>query len=378
MYPQSFRLMIIFLGSVAFIVYVLFFYPFALVIWSRISPKNVIRKYAPRTVSIVLPVHNGERWIANKLKDIRNLEYPPELLETIVISNASTDRTLQIARENAGSHVRVIEVAKPGKAAALNAGLASARGEIVFFTDVRQALPPECLHALIADFADPRVGVVSGELVISEGDRREEASVGLYWKYEKLIRSSQSRIGSVPGATGSIYAMRRNLTRPLPEGTLLDDVYLPMCAYFRGYRITWEPEAKAYDEPASLKTEFRRKVRTLAGNYQLIPMFPRLLIPNHPLWFHFVSHKLGRLFLPYALLLVFLSSFMLPAPLKYVAFGGQALFYGIAALDPFLSDASALKRFSSPLGTFVVMMAAALYAASILFVPPEKLWKPTR
>lgn len=370
--------MVIFVLSSIFILYVLFGYPLGIAIWSRLFPREAIRQYTGKTVSIVLPVHNGERWLVNKLRDIGNLKYPVELLDTIVISNASSDRTVAIAEEFAGPRLRVIQIDKPGKALALNAGLAAARGELVFFTDVRQSLPPECVHALAANFADPKIGVVSGELVIRDGVSQEETSVGLYWKYEKLIRSWQSRIGSVTGATGSIYAMRRELTRPIPEATLLDDVYLPLCAYFRGYRVVWEPRAKAFDEPASLKAEFRRKVRTLAGNYQLIGMFPRLLAPSHGLWFHFVSHKLGRLLLPYALIAVLVSSFTLARPLNYAALAAQAGFYGLAAADRAIPDSSGLKRLSSPLSTFVVMMAAAFCAASILFVPPEKLWKPTR
>jgi len=365
------------LGSV-FILYVLFGYPLLIAIWSRLLPQIAAKKFTPRTVSILLPVHNGERWLADKLRAIRELNYPQELLDTVVISSASSDRTLAIANEHAGPRLHVIEVDQPGKARALTAGLAVARGEIVFFTDVRQWLEPDSLRVLVSNFEDSRVGAVSGELVIREGESPAEASVGLYWKFEKLIRSAQSRIDSLPGATGSIYAMRRELTRGLPNGTLLDDVYLPLCAYFRGYRLTWEPGAKAFDYPASLKTEFRRKVRTLAGVYQIIGMFPQLLVPNHRLWIHFVSHKLGRLMLPYAFLAVLLSSFALPRPWNYWALAAQAAFYGLAALDTALPDTWWLKRLSSPAGTFVALMAAAACAVSILFVPPERLWRPTR
>jgi hypothetical protein len=215
--------------------------------------------------------------------------------------------------------------------------------------------------------------------VIREGNSHEEASVGLYWKYEKLIRSAQSRIDSVPGATGAIYAMRRELAHAFPDGILLDDVYQPLIAYFQGYRVTWEPAAKAFDYPASLKTEFRRKVRTLAGVYEIIGIFPRLLLPNHRLWIHFVSHKLGRLLLPYALVTLLVSSFFLMGPLKWMVLAAQVGFYGIALLDNVLPDASALKRLSSPAGTFVVLMAAAVAgAAAVLFVSPDRLWKQTR
>jgi len=172
--------------------------------------------------------------------------------------------------------------------------------------------------------------------------------------------------------------MRRSLAQPLPEDTLLDDLYLPLCAYFRGFRLTWEPAAKAYDYPASLKTEFWRKVRTLAGVYQIIGMFPRLLFPSHRLWIHFVSHKLGRLLLPYTLIAVLLSSFLLESPIRYWVWAAQAGFYSLAALDRLLPDTSPLKRLSSVIGTFVVMMVAAGCAPSILFVTADKLWKKTR
>ena len=370
--------MTIFILGTAFILYVLAGYPLWIALWSRMRPQLVVKEFTPRSISILLPVHNGDRWLADKLRAIRELNYPQDLIETIVISSASKDRTLEIARQHAGPRLQVIELEQPGKARALNAGLAVARGEILFFTDVRQWLEPDSLRTLVSNFADPRVGVVSGELVIRDGDSHEEASVGLYWKYEKLIRSAQSRIDSIPGATGSIYAMRRALARPLPEDTLLDDLYLPFCAYFQGFRLTWEPGAKAFDYPASLKTEFWRKVRTLAGVYQIIGRFPRMLLPNHRLWIHFVSHKLGRLLLPYTLIAVFLSSLVLPSPLRYWVWTAQAGFYGLAALDRMLPDTSGLKRLTSVAGTFVVMMAAAGCAPSILFVPADKLWRKTR
>lgn len=371
--------MTIFLLTSAFVLYVILLYPLLAMIWARTLPKPVARRFEPRSVSIILPVHNGERWLGEKLRSIRELDYPQELVETIVISSASRDQTVTIAREHAGPRLQVIEVAEAGKGRALNAGMAVARGDILFFTDVRQWLAPDSLRRLVEHFGDPEVGAVSGELVIREGNSQEEASVGLYWKYEKQIRAAQSAIGSMEGATGAIYAMRRDLAHRLPDRVLLDDVYQPLCAYFQGYRITWEPGAKAFDYPASLKTEFRRKVRTLAGVYEIIGMFPSLLAPGHQLWIHFVSHKLGRLLLPYALIAVLISSFFLPGYWKYAALAAQAAIYGLALLDPVLPDGFVLKRLSSPAGTFVVLMAAAVAAAgAALFVPSDRLWKQTR
>ncbi len=368
----------IFAVAAAFVVYVVMGYPLIAALWAHFFPQKVTKQFIPRTVSILLPVHNGERWLEPKLQTIRELDYPPELIETIVISSGSKDSTVAIANRYAGARLRVIELEQPGKAIALNAGMAAATGDILFFTDVRQALDPDGLKALVANFADPRVGVVSGELIIRAGESQEEESVGLYWKYEKLIRSRQSRIDSIPGATGSICAMRRELASSIPPGTLLDDVYLPLCAYFRGYRSVWEPDARAFDYPASLSTEFWRKVRTLAGVYQITGMFPRLLAPNHRLWIHFVSHKLGRLMLPYALIAALLSSFGLPVPMRYWVLAAQGAFYCLALLDLGLSGASPFKRLSSPAGTFLGLMAASACAASVLVVDPDKLWRPTR
>jgi poly-beta-1,6-N-acetyl-D-glucosamine synthase len=368
----------IFVLASALILYVLIGYPVLAAVWARFFPQNVDKRFVPRTVTVLLPVHNGERWLEAKLRTLRELDYPPDLLDIIVISSASQDRTVSISQRHAGPRLQVIAVKHPGKALALNAGVAAATGEILFLTDVRQSLDPQCLKALVANFADPRVGVVSGELVIRDGESREEASVGLYWKYEKLIRFCQSRIDSIPGATGSICAIRRDLASAIPPGTLLDDVYLPLSAFFRGYRSVWEPDARAFDYPASLRTEFWRKVRTLAGVYQITGMFPRLLLPGHRLWIHFLSHKLGRLILPWALAAAFLASFGLPAAVRPWILALQLAFYAIAALDAALSGDSFIKKLSSPAGTFVALMAAAACATSILVISPEKLWKPTR
>jgi hypothetical protein len=217
---------------------------------------------------------------------------------------------------------------------------------------------------------------VSGELVIRPGDTTEKKSVGLYWEYEKWIRKRHSQIDSVLGATGAIYMMRRALASPLPPGTLLDDVHLPFQAFFRGYRLLWTEEARAYDEPVALEAEFRRKVRTLAGVYQLIGRFPALLGPRNRMWIHFLSHKFARLLLPYALAAMAVSSFFLGPFWSPLAVTGQGLFYGLALADPWVPRRLALKRLSSTARLFVTLMAAALCAASILFSRSKDFWGP--
>jgi poly-beta-1,6-N-acetyl-D-glucosamine synthase len=368
----------LFLLGGAFILYVLFGYPALLAALASRRPKPIHRGPIRLTVSILLPVRNGEAWIRQKLESILRLDYPRELLEILVIPNGSTDATGAIAEGFEPHGVQLVRLAEAGKAEAINEGMKRARGEILFFTDVRQELDPESLSHLVECFTDPSVGVASGELIIREGETRQEADTGLYWRYEKWIRRRLSALDSIFGATGSIYAMRRELAVPLPPGTLLDDVHLPLAAFFRGYRLVLDERAKAFDIPASLKTEFRRKVRTQAGTYQVIRAYPGLLGPANRLWIHFVSHKFGRLLLPFALLVLAASSFGLPEPWRTTALVLQAIFYLAAALDLAVPERARIKRLTSPARTFVVLMAAALAAVSVLFRPGRALWGEAR
>ena len=369
----------VFLISAAFCLYTIAGYPLLLGMLARWRQRPVTKAFTARKVSVILPVHNGERWIRRKLESLLDLDYPPELVEILVVSDGSMDATDSIVEEYAGrGEIHLVRTARRGKAMALNAALDRAQGEILFLTDVRQRLDRASLRNLVACFADPTVGVVSGELVILEGEGLEEASVGLYWKYEKWIRKQLSRVDSVLGATGCIYAMRRKLARRLPEGTLVDDMYLPLAAFFQGYRVILEDTALAFDYPTQLATEFRRKVRTLAGVYQIIGQYPALLGPGNRMWIHFFSHKLARLLMPYALLAAVAASFALPAPWSVAALAAQALFYLGALADYFIGGRSLVKRITSPVRTFTVLMAASLCAVSILFVPSRVLWKETR
>jgi poly-beta-1,6-N-acetyl-D-glucosamine synthase len=367
----------VFFASAALIIYVLFGYPAVLMLLSRLQQKPVHRAPIRPTVSVLLPVRNGERWVGRKLESILALDYPAELLQVLVVSDGSIDRTEAIVEEFASDRVRLL-LASGGKAAALNVAMEQARGDILFFTDVRQPLDPKCLTKLVEAFSDPSVGVVSGGLTILEGESREEADVGLYWRYEKWMRKKLSDIDSVLGATGCIYAVRRELAVPLPAGTLLDDVYQPLAAFFRGYRVLLDDSAKAFDFPTSLDSEFGRKVRTLAGVYQIIGFYPRLLGPANRMWIHFMSHKVGRLVLPYALIAMFASAFWLPAPWAVIAVGAQILFYALTALDLVIPDSVPLKRLSSPARTFIVLVSAAFVAPFALFFFPDRLWKTTQ
>ncbi len=369
---------IVFVLSTALFLYFLLGYPLLLALFPWRNGRT-IRKDGSRlrSVTVLLPVYNGELFLRKKLESILALDYPRELLEILVISDASTDRTDAIATEFYPSGVRLIRVPRGGKAAALNAGIQQARGEILFFTDVRQSLAPDSLRNLVACLADPSVGSVTGELHIVTGDRQEEADMGLYWRYEVWARTKMSRIDSMFGATGCIYAMRRELVHPIPPDTLADDAAFPLDAFFRGYRMILDPEAKAYDLASPLGSEFQRRMRTLAGLWQTIVRRPELLGPRDRMWLHFVSHKVGRLALPWLTIAAIGSAFWLDSPWRGMILGLSAAIAVLAASDSLLPQRRALKRITSPARTTLVMLAASLCSISVFLVPPQTLWKKT-
>jgi len=369
---------ILFLAGAGFASYIILGYPLLLAALARWRPKPLRKELRDRTVTVLLAVYNGEKWIRAKLESILQLDYPRDLVEILVISDGSTDHTDAIAAEFQTQGVSLLRVPHGGKAAALNAGIARAAGDILFFTDVRQRLAPGTLRHLVACLGDPGVGGASGQMVFVEGGRGGEADVGHYWRFEKWLRDKLTAVDSLLVATGCIYALRRELARPLPAGALIDDAYLPLAAVLQGYRFVFERQAIAYDYPTRLEVEFQRKVRTLAGLFQVVRSYPKLMNVITPVGFHFFSYKLGRLLLPYALLVVAVSSFWLPKAWAVAAVGGQALLYGLAAVDHWIPAGSLLKRPSATCRTFVVFNAAALCAGAVLFVPANRLWKQTR
>jgi biofilm PGA synthesis N-glycosyltransferase PgaC len=366
-----------FIAASAFLLYVIFGYPALLAVLARTFARPVRTAPCHPSVSLIIAVYNGERFIEQKLRSILQLDYPRELIEIIVASDGSTDRTGEIVAGLFADDVLLLQLPRGGKPAALNAAIARAQNQILVFTDVRQTLAPDSLRLLIENFADPEVGAASAELVLLKGSSREEADVGLYWKYEFWMRLRLSHLDSIFGATGAYYAMRRELVSPMPPTTLLDDMHLPLGAFFRGFRLVVDPRARMFDYPTHMEAEFRRKVRTLAGNYQILRAYPQLLSPRNRMWFHFVSYKFARLLLPFALIALAGFSIALPKPWSWIFGAAQLVFYTAAVLDPWIPERAVWKRLSSPLRAFLTLMLAAFCAVSIFFVPGPKLWRPT-
>ena len=294
----------VFWGALLLVVHAYAGYPLWMLLLARLNPQPVSRGPQLRSVTAIVSVHNAEALIERRLENLRALDYPPHLLDIVVVCDGCTDATEARLARHASPGLRVLAFPhRRGKAAGLADAVAVATGEILLMVDVRQRIEPDALRKLVANFADPDVGAVSGELCFEDAETGFSANVGAYWRYEKLLRQAEARSGSVVGVTGALYAIRRDLYVPLPEGTVLDDVLTPMNAVRDGYRVVFEAGAVAWDRPSATSTDERaRKVRTLAGNYQLIVLAPWLLVPfRNPLWFRFASHKLLRLLVPWLL-----------------------------------------------------------------------------
>jgi cellulose synthase/poly-beta-1,6-N-acetylglucosamine synthase-like glycosyltransferase len=332
---------VIFWISFTVVFYVYLGYAALLLLWRRIAARPVKKGYHEPAVTIIISAHNERQNLEKKLKDCLALDYPRRKLQIIVSLDGPTDGSEYIVWQYARRGVEMVHSReRAGKAAALNRGLRRATGEIVVFADVRQSFHHRAVRELVANFADETVGAVSGELLLMDcADHEDTTGVGLYWRYEKALRSMESDIHSLPGATGAIYAIRRKLYEELPEGTLLDDVLTPLRIVIGGHRTVFDPEAKAYDKVACCPlAEYRRKVRTLAGNYQLLTRLPELLLPwRNPIFFQFVSHKLGRLVVPWALIALFVSNCFMLRGIYQLTFSLQCAWYLFAAAGYLLS-----------------------------------------
>ena len=369
----------LFWASVAVILYTYAGYPAWLWLRARLRPRPVQRSPYWASVSVVMVVHNEEKALGPKLENLLSLDYPSEKLELVVVSDGSTDATEQIFERYAPNpRLRTLCFSEcRGKAACLNDGIAAAQADLVLFTDVRQPIEKDALRLLAENFADPTVGCVSGELMLGNPDSGEaRQGTGLYWRVEKMIRDLESSSGSVVGATGAIYAARRQLLPLVPAGTILDDVFIPMAIVRTGHRVLFDGRAHAWDTPnLGGRREFARKVRTLSGNYQLVQLAPWLLGNTNPLRFEFVSHKLMRLAAPFALALALLSSALIQEPFYRAATIAQLAFYLVALLERPLVHAGPLGRIAGAAWTFVVLNAAALVAFTNFVTGRKPVWK---
>ncbi|MGB7469016.1 MAG: glycosyltransferase family 2 protein [Candidatus Acidiferrum sp.] len=355
-------------------------YPVWMFLRSRLQSRPQRQGAIFPTVSIILAVHNGAALLRQKIAHLLALDYPRNRIDIVIVSDGSMDGTDDILKELQNSRVKCFRCPQhSGKAAALNIGMQSATGEILLFLDIRPWIESNALKFLISNFEDPRVGCVTGELVLrNDGhDAGAKAVGGLYWRYEQWIRNCEAKVDSPLGVYGGFYAVRRKLASARPEGTILDDMLQPLTVIRQGYRSVLDLRARVYDIwPKSLRGEFHRKVRTLAGNFQLIQLAPWLLSRQNRLRFELISHKLLRLLVPILLVILLLSSALLArrSMLYAGALAVQIGFYALAALGAGRGVPS-LARITAPASAFCMLNAAVVVGFYKFLFTRGPLWK---
>jgi cellulose synthase/poly-beta-1,6-N-acetylglucosamine synthase-like glycosyltransferase len=370
---------IIFWVSLLGILYTYVGYPVAMWMLARLRPRPW--KTAPITpsVSIVLAVHNGFGLLQSKIEHLLGLDYPG-IKEIIIVSDGSTDGTAELLSRQRHPLIKSIVLKEhAGKAAAVNAGVAEASGEVILFVDIRPEIAEGAIAELVGNFADSKVGCVAGELHLREGDHDATSAAvgGLYWRYEQWIRKCEAIFDSPVGVYGGFYAVRRELAVQQPAGMILDDMFQPLSIIRQGYRSVLDMNAYVYDRwPESVGGEFHRKVRTLAGNFQLIQLAPWTLTPRNRVAFQLISHKLMRLAVPYLMVTMFVSTLALSTTSEIYAglaalqtFGLVFAFVGMRFRIP------VLHRIAAPASALLVLNAAAVVGLYKFLTTKGPLWK---
>lgn len=378
---------LLFFSSLAVCFYVYFGYPLLLAVMAAIHPREVRRRAITPSLSLIIAAHNEEEVIGEKLENTLSMDYPRDRLEIIVVSDGSTDRTEAITREYEKQGVRLLSLARCGKMRALNQGVAVATGEILVFTDANAILEASALRQLVANFADPEVGGVCGNQKYWQTPTGDCAGQGenLYWTYDKFIKRLESRVGSIIGADGSLYAIRRNLFVPTEDPAQADDFAISVRVVTQGYRLVFEPTAVSYEEaPTSSQREFWRKVRVTNHSLRSLLDMREALNPWRTGFYalELLSHKVLRYLVPLFLVLALLTNGVLApdSPVLQLLFLGQVLFYGSALMGYGLRHQSWGRRklFYIPFYFCLGNTAVFLGLLSLLKGDQITFWQPER
>lgn len=336
-------LKLLFWISASLVLYIYIGYPLLIYIIAQCVPQKETKAGALPDCELIIVGYNEAHNLQEKIQSILNSDAIDSVIKIHIASDGSTDETASVlAGFNDPKIMHHPFTERRGKPAVLNELVPQIEAEIVVLTDARQTLSSNAIAKLLSRFADQKTGVVSGELVFCEDEESTAAAKGLnvYWVYEKFIRNAEGKVASVSGATGALYALRKDLFKSIPENTILDDMAIPFQAVFQGARCVFESGAHAYDKASSsAEKESIRKRRTLAGNLQLIGLFPRLLIPfANPIWLQFMSHKALRLISPFLLgLILYIAIALREQSLYQLLLWLQIGFYGLAFLGWLIS-----------------------------------------
>lgn len=369
---------IVFWVAVAGVFYPYLGYPLLLLaLRTRAGPPTAPSAPGQPRVSMIVPVHNEALRIVQKIANTVALDYPPDRLEILIVSDGSTDGTVDLVRAHGGGRSLLVELpVRAGKASGLNAGVARASGEIVVFTDASIMLESGALRAIVQPFEDPQIGCVSGEDKIADADGE-----GLYGRYELFLRRQESAVHSIVGASGSFYAQRRSLCTPFTDG-MAPDFLSVLRTVDQGFRAISEPAAVGMmSSVKSPQHEFVRKVRTLLRGMTALFAYPQLLNPFRfgvfaiELW----SHKVLRWTVPFFLVAALVAPlWLLESPFYLAILVAQVAFYA-AALGAFLEWGGIRRWLPGRLALYFVSVNAAIVVAWCQYVAGvrQELWTPS-
>jgi poly-beta-1,6-N-acetyl-D-glucosamine synthase len=371
---------IIFWVCLFFVVFVYFGYPLALYIIALFKKKEYRKGDSLPGVSILIPAHNEERVISQKLENVYNLDYPEDKLEAILILDSCTDNTEAQANRFKSKQLKIIkQTERLGKAAALNVGIKEAKGEVLIFTDANSIFKKDALRKLIQYFEDEAIGGVCGRLRYRSGseDIGHPEAESLYWKYENFIKKLESKSNTLVTANGSIYALRKDLFSDIDE-ELADDLVLPIKTAHKKKFFIYEPEAEAEERlPQKAEEEFIRRTRLInQGMKATFRLRKDILSSGSFFIFEFICHKLLRWLVPVFLSLVFISNIFLLESASYLLFfAAQIVFYSLTLAGYiFYKQGKRIKIFYLPFYFCLLNLASLRALIDFLSRKSTKTW----
>ncbi|HEX8775499.1 MAG TPA: glycosyltransferase family 2 protein [Pyrinomonadaceae bacterium] len=376
---------LVFWLSVAALVYTYAGYPLLVAIVSRLRPRPVRRAPNVPSVSVIITAYNEERDLRAKLENTLALDYPKELMEVIVASDCSTDRTDEIAREFAARGVRLHrQRERLGKTAAQNAAVSVARGEIILFSDATTLYSADVLKVMMPSFSDESVGCVAGRLIYVDPSA---SSVGhgarSYWGYETFLKTHESRACSLIGASGCLYAVRRTAYVPLyPEAC--SDFLIATKMVEQGLRAVYEPGAVCTEETnRQARKELSMRVRVITQTFTDLWRHRFMMNPFRSGFYavELFSHKVMRYLVPVFLVTLLVASIVLApgSPFYLLVLVSQLAFY-LAALCGWVLERSGANIRLLALPQYFVLANVASLVAFYKFLRGERYarWEPIR
>ncbi|MDQ2746999.1 MAG: glycosyltransferase family 2 protein [Acidobacteriota bacterium] len=376
---------IVFWTSAAMLLYVYAGYPLLVFLVSRVRPRTVAKAAFEPLATVLITAYNEEKDIAAKLENTLEIDYPPEKLEILVVSDCSNDRTDKIVESFAVRGVKLYrQTERHGKTMAQNAAVERANGEIILFSDATTMYQPDVLKQMLPSFADQSIGCVAGRLIYVD-DSRSNVGKGAksYWSYETFLKKSESRACSLIGASGCLYAVRKAVYRPM-YAEACSDFLIATKIYEQGLRTVYEPNAVCTEETnRHADKEMRMRVRVISQTFTDLWRNRRMMNPFRSGFFavELISHKLLRYAVPLFLLLIIISSFALVffSEFFWIVFALQILFYSIALVGWLLERSGKnLGVLAIPLYFVLANLASLIGFYKFLRGERYASWEPIR